>query len=227
MIQALQHHKTNIRFIEDERTSMIIGTLLHLPTAFTLEIIFNAIGDKPSILKNKTKEHLQKMPEFWPHWSAKGTSNEHHVEPDVFMRFGSFDLIIETKKDDDKTSQYSNQLNNELIAYENEYGKEDKKVYLIALGGNTDDIESVNEKRRNKILICRWYNLLNSIEKEIRKTLKETKYFTDNNKYRILLDCKNAFDLLGYPTSWLYDMCDLEYESINIESIKEIKSWKI
>lgn len=221
MIQALQHHKTNIRFIEDERTSIIIGTLLHLPTALTLEIIFNAIGDKPSVLKNETKEHLQKIPEFWPHWSAKGTSNEHHVEPDVFMRFGSFDLIIETKRDDDKTSQYSNQLNNELIAYENEYGEEDKKVYLIALGGNTDDIESVNEKRRNKILICSWSNLLYSIEKKKKEALEHGVI------YRILSDCKDVFAVFGHAIGWMYELCDLDYKPIDMKSIENIKLWVI
>ena len=132
MIQALLHHKSHIELIEDEKTSMIIGTLLHLPATLMLKIIFDAVGDRPSALTKKTEEHLLKMPEFWPRWFAEGTSNDHHhVEPDVFMRFGSFDLIIEAKRNDDKTFQYIDQLNNELIAYGNEYGKENKEIYLL------------------------------------------------------------------------------------------------
>ena len=176
MIQALLHHKSHIGLIEDEKTSIIIGTLLHLPTTLMLKIIFDAVEDKPLVLKDETCERLQKLPEFWPHWSAVGTTNGSFVEPDVFMRFGSFDLIIEAKRNDDKTSQYSDQLNNELIAYGNEYEKGNKEVYLIALGGNIDDIKSVDGKRRDKILTCSWDKLLCSIERkkeEVREFIQE------------------------------------------------------
>ena len=224
MIQALLHHKSSIRLIEDEKTSMIIGTLLHLPTPLMLEIISGAVEDKEkklSTLKDKAKEHLQEIPEFWPHWSAKGTSNDHHVEPDVFMSFENFDLIIEAKRNDDNTSQYGSQLNNELIAYENKYGEKNKEVHLIALGGYINDIESINEKRRDKILTCSWYNLFCSIERK-KERLQE-----HDEIYRILSDCKDAFEIFGYATGWLYELCDLEYKPINKESIENIKLWKI
>ena len=227
MIQALLHHKSHIGLIEDEKTSMIIGTLLHLPTALMLKIIFDAVGDKSSVLKNKIEEHLHKMPEFWPHWSARGTSNEHHVEPDVFMHFESFALIIESKRNDDKTFQYSSQLNNELIAYENEYGKENKDIYLIALGGNAEDIKSVETKRRDKILICSWNNLLYSIERRKREVCATEKGYFDNVIYRVLSDCNDTFAVFGHTTGWLYELCDLEYKPINRESIKKIKLWEI
>lgn len=222
MIQALLHHKSHIGLVEDEKTSTIIGTLLHLPATLMLKIIFDAVEDKPLVLlKDGTCEYLQKIPEFWPHWSAKGTTNDNFVEPDVFMRFRSFDFIIEAKRNDDKTSQYSDQLNNELIAYGNEYEKDNKKVYLIALGGNTDDIKLVNEKRRDKILTCSWDDLLYSIEKGKRKVQEHDAI------YRILSDCINAFDVFGHTTGWLYELCDLEYNSVDKESIENIKLWKI
>ena len=230
MIQALLHHKSHIGLIEDEKTSMIIGTLLHLPTTLMLEIISDAVEDKkkkPSTLKNKTKEHLQKMPEFWPHWPPKGTSNDHHVESDVFMLFKSFDLIIEVKRNDDKTSQYGSQLNNELIAYENEYGEENKEVYLIALGGNTDDIKSVDKKKRDKILTCSWNDLLYSIEKKKREIRVNREDYFDDVTYRILFDCINAFEVFGHTAGWLYELCDLKYKAINKESIEKIRLWKI
>lgn len=221
MIQALLRHKSHIRLVEDEKTSIIIGALLHLPTTLMLKIIFNAIEDNPFALRNVTEEHLLRKPEFWPHWPAENTQNKNFVEPDVFMRFGSFDLIIEAKKNDDETSQYSDQLNNELIAYKNEYGEKNKEVYLIALGGYINDIESIDEKRRDKILTCSWYNLFYSIEREKEKLQEHDAI------YRILSDCKDAFEIFGYATGWLYELCDLEYKPIDRESIENIKLWKI
>lgn len=229
MIQALLHHKSHIGLLEDEKTSMIIGTLPHLPIPLMLEIISGAVEDKEkklSTLKDKTKEHLQEIPEFWPHWSAKGTPNDHYVEPDVFMSFKNFDLIIEAKRNDDKTSQYGSQLNNELIAYKNKYG-EKKEVYLIALGGNIDDIESVDEKRRNSILTCSWNNLLYSIERKKGKVRVGKEDYFDDATYRIISDCINAFEVFGHTTGWLYELCDLKYKAIDKESIKNIKLWEI
>lgn len=225
MIQALLHHKSHIGLIEDEKTSMIIGTLLHLPTTLMLEIISDALGRDSSVLSNKTEEYLQKMPEFWPHWFTDRTSNGHYVEPDVFISFKSFDLIIEVKRNDDKTSQYSDQLKKELIAYEDKYGKENKEVYLIALGGNVDDIKSIDKKMRDKILICSWSNLLYSIEREKRIVQEVVQEY--GAIYRTLSDCKDAFDVFGYATGWLYELCDLEYKPINRESIETIKLWRI
>lgn len=228
MIQALLHHKSHIGLIEDEKTSMIIGTLLHLPTTLMLKIISDALTNECSALRNKTEEHLQKVPEFWPHWFTK----TNRVEPDVFMRFESFDLIIEAKRNDDKTSQESSQLNRELNAYEYVYGK-DKQVYLIALGGNVDDIKSV-EERRDKILTCSWNNLLSSIESSIERKKIESSIERKKGEiqkydeiYRILSDCRDAFALFGHVTGWLYELCDLEYKQINKKSIENIKLWKV
>ena len=221
MIQALLHHKSHIRLVEDEKTSIIIGTLLHLPTTLMFKIIFDAVEDNPFALRDVTEVHLLRKPEFWPHWSTENIQKKNFVEPDVFMRFSSFDLIIEAKRNDDETSQYSDQLNNELIAYENKYGEKNKEVHLIALGGYINDIESINEKRRDKILTCSWYNLFCSIERK-KERLQE-----HDEIYRILSDCKDAFEIFGYATGWLYELCDLEYKPINKESIENIKLWKI
>lgn len=222
MIQALMHHKSHINLIEDEKTSMIIGTLLHLPADLMLEVIFNAIGNKSDTLE----EHLQKMPEFWPHWPAKGTSNDNHVEPDVFMRFSSFDLIIEAKRNDDKTSQLSDQLKNELTAYENEYGKE-KNIYIIALGGNRDDISKLNKEERSRILPCSWKDLLYAIERKKGEVRTNKEDYADDVVYRILSDCTDAFRVFDHTTGWLYELCDLEYKPINKKSIENIKLWEI
>ena len=58
MIQALLHHKSHIGLMEDEKTSMIIGVLLHLSTTLMLEIVLNAIECKPFALRNVTEERL-------------------------------------------------------------------------------------------------------------------------------------------------------------------------
>ena len=191
--------------------------MLHLPTDLMLEVIFNAIGNKPDTLE----EHLQKMPKFWPHWSPKGTSNSNYVEPDVFMRFSSFDLIIEAKRNDDKTSQLSNQLKNELIAYEKKYGKE-KNIYIIALGGNRDDISKLNQEERSRILPCSWKDLLYAIERKKGEVRTNKEDYADDVVYRILSDCTDAFRVFGHMTGWLYELCDLEYKPIDKESIAKI-----
>lgn len=229
MIQALMHYKSHINLIEDEKTSMIIGTLLHLPADLMLEVIFNAIENKPDTLEEYLQKikHLQKMPEFWPHWPAKGTSNDNHVEPDVFMRFSSFDLIIEAKRNDDKTSQLSDQLRKELIAYGNKYDKEKKKVFLIALGGNTDDISKLNKEERNRILPCSWKDLLYSIERKKSEARTNKEDYADDVVYRILSDCTDAFRVFSHTTGWLHELCDLEYKPIDKKSIENIRLWEM
>ena len=193
-----------------------------MPTDLMLEVIFNAIGNKSDTLE----EHLQKMPKFWPHWSPDDTSNSNYVEPDVFMRFRSFDLIIEAKRNDDKTSQLSDQLKNELIAYEKKYGKE-KNIYIIALGGNRDDISKLNKEERNRILPCSWKDLLYAIERKKSEVRTNKEDYADDVVYRILSDCTDAFRVFGHTTGWLYELCDLEYKPIDKESIKNIKLWEI
>jgi LPXTG-motif cell wall-anchored protein len=38
--------------------------------------------------------------DFWPHWDKTGTDNTNYVEPDLFIKFDEFDVIIEAKVKD-------------------------------------------------------------------------------------------------------------------------------
>ncbi len=46
--------------------------------------------------------------EFWPRWDPRKTGNTSYVEPDVFIRFRDFDIIIEAKRHENN-QQYRTQ----------------------------------------------------------------------------------------------------------------------
>lgn len=104
MLHAFDKHKisreirSQIWNLEDVKTSSIIGNLLHLPTSIFWYILRNA-----SNVNNANGNKLPVLPddeefvdfEFWPYWTLQDK-----VEPDVFIRFTNFDLIIELKVHD-------------------------------------------------------------------------------------------------------------------------------
>ena len=101
---------------------------------------------------------------FWAHWAHRdntGTGNNTYVEPDLFIRFEEFDVIIEAKYGD-YGGQYIKQWTQELTAYDNEYGKEKKPVIFIAVGGNMSmDIEEIKVRSRKHLIFkCNWLSLL-------------------------------------------------------------------
>lgn len=141
--------------------------------------------------------------DFWPHWDPKETKNSHYVEPDVFLEFDNFSIIIETKLTDE-TKIREGQNKNELEAYYNEYSKS-KKSYLIALGGDTADIKKELEKfpeLKEHLLTCSWWQLLWTIEAELNNLDKKN---NDNETFRLLTDCVKAIKSYGY-NSWSNDL---------------------
>ena len=143
--------------------------------------------------------------EFWPHWNPAGTKNPSYVEPDVFLEFGNFSIIIEVKLTDlNKITE--GQYLKELIAFYNNNSKS-KDTYLIALGGDTADIIKELEKfpkLKEHLLTCSWQQLFWSIETEL-KELNEDKENNDNETYRLLTDCVKAMKSYGY-NSWSNDL---------------------
>lgn len=158
MIQSLFHKKNIDLTQEDPTTSTIIGTLLHLPDQQLWQVLREAcyvnsvLPEDPGILKAY---------EFWPRWNSAGTTNVNYVEPDVFLRFSTVDLILEAKRFDE-SGQNRAEWKRELIAYKNEYGAEGKPVFLIALGGNGSNMQNevvrVNGQART-IIKCSWVKL--------------------------------------------------------------------
>ncbi len=55
----------------------------------------------------KVAENIEDY-QFWPHCTPTGTTNNTFVEPDVFIRFQLFNVIIEAKYGE-RSCQYSKQ----------------------------------------------------------------------------------------------------------------------
>ena len=111
----------------------------------------------------------------WPKWKPAGTRNNTYVEPDLFIRFPDFDLIIEAKYGDE-CSQSPDQWQKELTAYTNEYFDEKVPVRMIALGGvwSMEDAE-VSDLRNQvhcPVHMCKWTALVaecQRMEKELQR----------------------------------------------------------
>jgi len=136
--------------------------------------------------------------EFWPRWGAAGTSNTRDVEPDIFIRASSFDLIVEAKRYDSQ-QQYEGQWKNELGGYVNEYGTS-KMVLLLAVGGLGDgdeqpvDIEIAGGHAT--VYKCQWRNLLETV----RHMRNQSVSWPVRN---VLDDIVKGFSLHGYTvTDW-------------------------
>ena len=113
----------HLNHCEDSLTSAIFNHLFHLPAELFWQILRNACYGKD--LPMHAGELLEVK--YFPKWDAAGTTNEQFVEPDLFLRFREFDLIIEAKRWDDGMQDPA-QWEKELIAYANEYGSEQLAV---------------------------------------------------------------------------------------------------
>src|SRR6266568_1660228 len=87
-----------IYICENSQTAAVFTDLLHLPAEDFWRILCNACYTK--LLPQYAGE--PRLVEFWPKWNPNKTQNENYVEPDVFIRFSSFDLIIEAKREDER-----------------------------------------------------------------------------------------------------------------------------
>lgn len=206
MLHAFNKHKISheirkqIWNIEDIKTSSIIGNLLHLPTAVFWNIIRNA-SDKNDALGKKlptlsSDEDIIDY-EFWPYWILQDK-----VEPDVFIRFTNFDLIIELKVHD-YNQQKSWQWKREFDAYRKRYNCDDKPVYLIAISGKT-------EASMENVYQCSWQSLLESVL-DI-KEISENEY---GHVSRIFNDILVAFSVHQEYYFKYFDSIPLEHTNIS------------
>jgi len=181
--------KGHINICEDSLTSMVFDFLKYLPIEMFWEILKKSLcQDK---LPKESGEYLQIS--FWEKWDAEGTQNSLYVEPDVFIRFFNFDVIIEAKRYDEN-QQYKEQMIKEIKAYYNEF-QDNKQLYFIQCGGlNNSNNEPDFTNNDNSVVICKtnWTKLLAEIT-----TLKESDYI-DNSQERILDDLIRGFELFGF-----------------------------
>ena len=163
--------------------------------------------------------------EFWSHWDNTGTDNNAYVEPDLFLRFEEFDVIIEAKYGD-YGGQYLKQWTQELTAYDNEYRKEEKPVIFIAVGGNMsmDIVEIKVCGKMHLIFKCNWLSLLIATNK-YRSELKRISVPDMNTSatLRLLDNIILAFNINGvYNIDWFNTMAT-EKNIINSSSLDNIK----
>ena len=201
MLSAIRHNKVSHQVFkanEDSLTSTIFEKLNYLPLELLDAIFKQAIPEFPKDADFSTLKSI----EYWPHWSADGTSNSNFIEPDVFIRLENYDLIIEAKRYDDN-QQYIEQWENEIQGYHNEYRGDDEeqkpKLIFMALGGINDcqlDSEDVI------LLKCRWTQLLKSIKLVLDKINHTSNLLSTNRSLtKILIDLIDAFALYGFPVA--------------------------
>lgn len=217
MYHSLYHKKdTN----EDPKTSAVFETLLMLPDEVVWHVVRNACFDSSNLPEFAGRIESCR---FWPHWDSTDTTNANFVEPDVFIRFQAFDLIIEAKYGD-VDGQYRGQWKNELRAYRNEYGNE-RTVHFLAVGGNAEKhTESVNIDRAVAINKCSWLSLLIQVTKFKDDILSATFKTTYNSYILRQLDLiELAFNLNGvYDIKWMGDL-EVAKPRISLDSIETLK----
>lgn len=218
MISYFTYGKGSLAICEDSLTASVFDILKYLPSTFFWQLL------KDALVLDTLPEYsgdIQEM-QYWPKWSATNTKNSIYVEPDVFIRFKAFDVIIEAKRyDANQQSVY--QLKKEIIAYYNEYADDEKEVYLIQVGGLqeicTDEYIEVNNQKVYQSK-TNWSQLLRIIaiykERVIQQQLPGQQQIA-----LLLSDLIDAFAIHGFHQKKWLDECI--YYTINQNAITQFK----
>ena len=138
--------------------------------------------------------------------SAKGTTNQRSVEPDVWLELERIHLIIEAKRYEEE-GQYEGQWLKEIQALLNTLADDDKRPrWLLALGGNyqTSKQSLTLGDKTYPIIKIRWQTLL----EEVKKYTYESSPYSSVEK-RICKDIIKAFELFEYfSLKWLDSFAD-------------------
>lgn len=193
---------------EDSLTSTVFSQFLHLPFECLWGILKEASFGSGLPIFPGEPERI----EFWPNWDPEGTDNSNRVEPDLFLRFQGFDLILEAKRWDQwQQSRY--QWEKELQAYANEYGHEERPVFLIALGGlHGFDAErmqlSDSKNTQCLVVMMQWHRVLQAALR-LQKNLMKVPFPSSaiSAQIRTLGHVIDAFSHHGFSTgSWYEDL---------------------
>lgn len=204
---------------ENSLTASIFSHLLHLPSEVFWKILRNACCHPHSLPESPGEVEL----EAWPHWNPSGTGRSSYVEPDLFLRFARFDLIVEAKYGDSGGRNFD-QWERELRAYTNEYGDERREVRMLALGGihqQEDDrivhtwLAPADEDGRQTegfheficpVHMCLWSRLLTQCQRMERELGKLGFPTSQTHAHRrILVDLIQFFAFHGYQTGIWYE----------------------
>lgn len=208
----------HINHCEDSLTAAVFSHLLHLPAELFWQILRDACHS-PNLPPSAGEPEC----EFWPKWEATGTNNSSYVEPDVFIRFPVFDLIIEAKRWDGAMQDLS-QWQRELAAYANEYGGDNRPVRMIALGSvdrqedmplthqwRVSEAGGADTKRTRTIVcpvhMCRWNAVLVQCQRMLGSWQRLAHPTSQSLAIvRVLGDVIDLFGWHGFSTgSWFAD----------------------
>jgi hypothetical protein len=214
---------------EDSLTAAVFSHLRHLPSQLFWRILSKACCCAENLPDCPGEPDIFNP---WPKWNPTGTvTNNTYVEPDVFIRFAAFDLIIEAKIAKAGT-QSGDQWQNELIAYTNEYGKDKRSVRMIALGGihSEGDVTLTHTWRESAtesgsvsgnshqfncpVHMCQWSTVLlecQRLKRELEEANMNNPSFQTFAHIRILNDLRLFFEVHGYPALKWFD--DFKFES--------------
>lgn len=226
MLHAIKHNKIPrglFRKNEDSLTSAVFERLLYLPKELMHQIMVKSIYQTIPEFDIYSLESL----EFWPSWNAADTTNSRRVEPDIFIRTTTIDIIIEAKRNN-KKQQLVGQWKNQITAYKNEYAEDQKKMIYIALGGlhttKVTEIECGDTK--HFVYKCDWSNLLRSI-KEVEQGLENTSNLSNTSQatFRIVQDLILCFSMYGFSTANWFDLF-YKPKPFQYKTLKVLKTWK-
>ncbi len=192
--------------IEDFFTATIFSRFLYLPSYIQSRILFELTGNNLFRDTGDLASH-----EFWPIWPTNVIVGRQYIEPDLFLQYQNVDVIIEAKRND-MTPHDANQIENELVAYSEQY--EDvtqRKCILLAIGGGT-----ILSKQHDDVVFCKWSRFFEAIQ-NVYKNSSVTQF----NKV-IYTDIVNGFSLHGfYPYRWLSSL-DVD-NSIDLQHMQSLK----
>lgn len=80
---------------EDKKTSAAFENLMLLPDNVFWPIFRTSCFDAPNLPFQSGKLISY---DFWPHWDRTGTDHANYVEPDSFLEFEAFNVIIEGRQ---------------------------------------------------------------------------------------------------------------------------------
>jgi len=213
MFSATVQRKDNT--LEDRITSSVFDTLLLLPDESFWEILRSSCycGEKMDVATGGLLSY-----EFWPRWDAQNTQNQSHVEPDLFIEFENFNVIVEAKMKN--APQNRTQWETEIKAYRNEYAENKKPIYLIALDGIMDSEENENIEFDSYgevyVFKSRWRNILDVCACYLKK---EQDISANNHKKRLLNMVVSYLHFYGIlKFIWLSEIADRNFCGINYDN---------
>jgi hypothetical protein len=201
---------------EDSLTSTIFGTLLYLPRKLFWQILHNA--SYHCTLPNEDNK-IESI-EYWPHWKAENSKNLNFIEPDIFLRTSNYDLIVEAKRYD-YDQQNSIQWLNEFHGYLNHYSDDAKTVFLLAIGGISNECnETFKIKDKEiKVIKCRWARILNEIKRLKNKVERNENTIPNIDSISTILDdLIIGFRIHGYATGEWFENTEYSGNSNIAES---------